>query len=69
LGILIYRGAQMLHVSKPELLDAMKDCLHDLENVELISPDDLDIIDEKRILRHKIAELEREDDPDGEIII
>jgi hypothetical protein len=50
-----------------ELLDAMKDCLHDLENVELISPYDLDIIDEKRILRHKIAELEREDS-DGEIM-
>jgi len=45
----------------------MKDCLHDLENVKLISPDDLDIIDEKRILRHTIAELEREDS-DGTII-
>jgi hypothetical protein len=50
----------MRHVSKPELLAAMKDCLHHLENTELISPDDLDIIDAKRILRHKIAELERE---------
>jgi hypothetical protein len=54
-------GCAMHHVSKLELLDAMKDCLHDLENVKLISPDDLDIIDEKRILRHNIAELERED--------
>jgi len=43
------------------LLNAMKDCLRDLENKNLISPDDLDIVDEKRILRHKIAELERED--------
>jgi hypothetical protein len=60
-------GCAMHHVSKPELLDAMKDCLHDLENVKLISPDDLDIIDEKRILRHTIAELEREDS-DGTII-
>ena len=51
----------MHHVSNHELLDAMKGCLHDLENVDLISPDDLDIIDEKRILRHKIAEMERED--------
>ncbi len=28
---------------------------------KLISPDDLDIIDQKRILRQKIAELENED--------
>jgi len=52
----------MRHVPKPELLDAMKDCLHDLENVKLLSPEDLDIIDEKRILRRKIAELEKEQD-------
>jgi hypothetical protein len=51
----------MHHVLKPELLDAMKDCLHDLENVRLLSPDDLDIIDQKRVLRQKIDELENED--------
>jgi hypothetical protein len=51
----------MRHFHEPGLLDAMKDCLRDLENTTLISPDDLDIIDEKRILRQKIAELERED--------
>ncbi len=51
----------MRHVPKPELVDAMKDCLRDWENTKLISPDDLDIIDEKRILRQKIAELENED--------
>ena len=50
----------MRHVPKPEFVAAMKDCLRDLENTKLISPDDLDIIDEKRILRQKIAELERE---------
>ncbi len=50
----------MRHFTEPGLLDAMKDCLRDLENVKLLSPDDLDIIDEKRILRQKIAELERE---------
>jgi len=50
----------MRHVSKPELLAAMKECLDHLENTELISQDDLDIIDAKRILRDKIAELERE---------
>jgi hypothetical protein len=56
----------MHHFVEPEMLGAMKDCLRDLENVKLISPDDLDIIDEKRILRQKIAELEKEDS-DGQM--
>jgi hypothetical protein len=47
-------------VSKAELLEAMKGCLHDLDELKLISPDDLPIIDERRILRQKIAELEHE---------
>jgi hypothetical protein len=51
----------MRHVPKPELVDAMKDCLRNLENTKLISPNDLDIVVEKRILRRKIAELENED--------
>jgi hypothetical protein len=54
----------MSHILKPELLDAMKDCLRNLENTRLISPDDLDIIDEKRILRQQIAVLEQDDDYD-----
>lgn len=53
--------ANMRHLVQPESLDAMKDCLHDLENVELLSPDDLDIIDQKRSLRQQIGELERAD--------
>jgi hypothetical protein len=57
--------AKMRHF-EPGLLRAMKDSLRDLENVELISPDDIDIIDQKRILRQKIAELEREDS-DGQM--
>jgi hypothetical protein len=60
-------GCAMHYVLKLELLEAMKDCLHDLENVKLLSPDDLDIIDEKRILRHKIAELEKEDSNGNEM--
>ena len=52
---------QMVQVLRVDLLDAMKDCLRDLENVKLLSPDDLDILDEKRILRQKIDELENED--------
>jgi hypothetical protein len=54
-------GSAMRHVPKPELVDAMKDCLRNLENTKLISPNDLDIVVEKRILRQKIAELENED--------
>ena len=50
-----------VHVPKAELLEAMKGCLHDLEELKLLSPDDLDIMDERRILRQKIAELEKED--------
>ena len=46
----------------------MKDCLRDLEKTKLISPDDLDIIDEKRILRQKIAELETEDSKANEMV-
>ena len=49
----------MRHVLKPELLEALKGRLRDLENAKLISPDDLDIIDQKRILRRKITKLER----------
>ena len=51
----------MVQVLRADLLDAMKDCLRDLESVKLLSPDDLDILDEKRILRQKIDELENED--------
>jgi hypothetical protein len=52
---------QIVEVLRADLLDAMKDCLRDLENVKLLSPDDLDILDEKRILRQKIDKLENED--------
>lgn len=58
----------MRHIVQPELLDAMKDCLHELENVELLSPDDLDIIDQKRSLRQKIGDLEREDSVEESIV-
>jgi hypothetical protein len=51
-----------IQVLRAELLEAMKGCLHDLEELKLLSPDDLDIIDERRILRRKIAELEGETD-------
>jgi len=49
-----------IRVLRAELLEAMRGCLQDLEELKLLSPDDLDIIDERRILRRKIAELEAE---------
>ena len=52
----------MVQLLRADLLGAMKDCLRDLETVKLLSPDDLDILDEKRILRQKIDELENEGD-------
>jgi hypothetical protein len=49
-----------VQVPKAELLEAMRGCLHDLEEMKLLSPGDLDIIDTRRILRQKISELKRE---------
>ncbi len=47
----------MRHGLKPELLDAMKDSLRDLENVKTVSPDDPQLVRLKQNLRKKIAEL------------
>jgi hypothetical protein len=52
----------MQNVLRAELLASMKNSLRDLENVKLLSPGDLDIIDQKRGLRQKIAELESTED-------
>jgi len=49
----------MHHILKPELLKTLKAHLRELENVKLISPDDLGIIDQKRVLRRQIAALEK----------
>lgn len=58
----MWECAEMVQVQvfRAELLEAMKGCLHDLEEVKLLSPHDLDVIDERRILRQRIAELEGE---------
>lgn len=50
----------MRHISKAELLEAMKRSLHDLENLKLLSPNDLEILDLRRSLKERIAALERE---------
>jgi len=53
-----------MHIIRAELLRAMKDNLRDLGDLKLLSPSDLDIIDEKRILRQQIAALENGDSDD-----
>ena len=45
-----------VYVPRAELLEAMKGCPHDLEELKLFSPDDL----ERRIFRQKIVELEED---------
>ena len=51
----------MRHVSKSELLEAMRKSLRNLENTELLSPNDLDILKSRHDLEAKIAKLERQD--------
>ncbi|HXU14134.1 MAG TPA: hypothetical protein VN708_03315 [Terriglobales bacterium] len=53
-------SAQARHVPQADLLQAMKDCLRDLENLKLLSPDDLEIFNLRRSLKERIAELERQ---------
>ncbi len=59
--------ANMRHLLQPELLDAMKDCLRDLENVKTVSPDDPQLERLKQNLRKKITELENDEPTDSEI--
>jgi hypothetical protein len=56
----------MYRVRKPDLLDALKACLRELENRQLLHPDNLAIIDRKRIILEQIAVLER-GNPDGQV--
>ena len=51
----------MHHVSKPELLEAIKESLRNLENMKLLNPNDLDILKSRHDLEAKIARLERQD--------
>ena len=50
----------MRHVSKPELLEAMRETLRNLENTQLLSPGDLDLLKSRHDLEAKIATLERQ---------
>ncbi len=59
--------ANMRHVLQPELLDAMKACLRDLENVKTVSPNDPQLVKLKQNLRKKITELENDEPTDYEM--
>jgi hypothetical protein len=54
------RYAELRHIPRSELLDAMKESLRKLSSLELLSPDDLAILPLKRNLKAQIAELERD---------
>jgi hypothetical protein len=50
----------MRHVPQPGLLDGLKQALRELENLKLLSPRDLDILDLRRTLREKILRIENQ---------
>ena len=53
----------MRHIPQAEMLAAMKDSRRELENMKLLSPNDLNVLSLRRDLRAKISELERHLDP------
>jgi hypothetical protein len=50
----------MFQVLQPELLDALRRQLQDMENIKLFPADDIEILRVKRTLRQKINDLESE---------
>ena len=55
----VFGSAKMRHILKADLLQAMKESLRDLENLRLLSPNDLEILTLRRNLERLIAVLER----------
>ena len=49
----------MPHIPQPDLLEAMKASLRELNSLKLLSPDDLEILDLRRNLKEQIAAMER----------
>lgn len=50
----------MRHVCETDLLQALKQSLHDLDNLKLLSPNQREILDLRRSLKEQIAALERQ---------
>jgi hypothetical protein len=48
----------MSHIPHAELLDALRQSLRNLENLKLISPDDLEIIEVRHNLEAQISGME-----------
>lgn len=48
----------MRQVPKADLLNALRQSLREVENLKLLSPDDLDILDLRRSLKERIAAIE-----------
>ena len=51
----------MRHVEKSELLQAMFEILHGLDELKVLNPDELEIVDLRQILLNKITEIAWED--------
>ena len=52
--------ANLRHIPRSDLLEAMKQSLRKLNNLKLLSPDDLALLPLKRNLNAQIAELEKD---------
>jgi hypothetical protein len=52
--------ANLHHIPTPELLDAMRESLRKLDNLNLLSPDDLAMLPLKRNIEDQISKLERQ---------
>jgi hypothetical protein len=50
----------MRHFPQKDLLQALKASLRDLENLKLVSPDDLEILNLRCSIKERIAALERD---------
>jgi len=50
----------MRHVPKADLLEALKQSLRDLDNLKILSPDDIEIRNLRRALGEQIEVLERQ---------
>jgi hypothetical protein len=53
-------SAEMRDIPKADLLEALKQSLRDLDNVKILSPNDLEVLNLRRTLKEQIAAIERQ---------
>jgi hypothetical protein len=58
--MVVGRNANMRHIPQAALLEALRQSLRDLENLTLLSPEDLQIIEARRNLKAEIASMEEQ---------